>query len=197
MVIINNVEKIDTLLKEAIAVSNGSKILLEILFVHERPLFALPDYFRHDNANTLHKEHVKEKIEEELSFSGYDSAYVIFVEESDTVYIAAALEKDNPGTLSVSLFSMRTLTTLPLDTSPSFDIDAEIIRGEKQKFEALKEKTGLHGEFIDELDEDLTDYIASHPSDLVVLHSENDNFLNDETISCSLISSVQKDLFLI
>ena len=36
MLIINNVEKIDTLLKESIAVSNGSKILLEILFVHEQ-----------------------------------------------------------------------------------------------------------------------------------------------------------------
>ena len=266
MVIINDTEKIDTLLKEAIALSGNSNILLEILFVHESPLFSLPDYFRKNNTDTLHKEHVKEKIEDVLSTVGYEGDHVVFVEESDTVDRAAALEKENPDTFCISFFHEKItaklaskLTSpllilkndfkkythlllpvnldennidlierletffpdakielvfeetffmenyidesdfalLPLDSTPSFDIDVEIARGEKQKFEALKEETGLPGDFIDDMDESLTDYIASHPSDLLVLHSENDNFLSDETISLSLISSVQKDLLIL
>ncbi len=46
IVVLNNFEKADKILEKALALSIHQKAILEILYVHEEPLFDLPDYFR-------------------------------------------------------------------------------------------------------------------------------------------------------
>jgi hypothetical protein len=86
---------------------------------------------------------------------------------------------------------------MPLDTTVDLRLDQEMLEEQKERFEALKKETGLKGELVDEFDSDLIAYINTKNADLLVIHSENENFLFDDTLSKKLMESVQTDLFIV
>ena len=46
LAVVNDVEALDIVLKRAVSFSEEKKAMLEVLFVHEEKMFALPDFFR-------------------------------------------------------------------------------------------------------------------------------------------------------
>jgi len=265
LVVIQEADKIEPLLQEAVRLCNTHSSVMEILFVHESPLFELPDYFKHTQTAGLDKKRVETEIESMLSSLGNTSSYAVFIEESDTVDRVAALCKGEAQTCIVSfyyeeiteklakevsspllvmksgpktythilfpvdlneknveyihyiqtLFPKANITLLyepsyivenyifdtdlalmPLDSTVDFQLDQEMLKEQKEKFEALKRETGLKGELVDEFDTDLVEYINTQNTDLLVIHSENENFLFDDTLSKKLIGSIDADLFI-
>ncbi len=265
LVLIQKKDEIEILLKKAITISKSNSAVLEILFVHEDSLFALPDYFKDDGTQKLDKKCVKAEIEKTLSTLDNRSSYVIFVEESDTVDHVLTLNKEEEKTCIISFYHDKTtvklakkvsspllvmkseaktythilfpvdlnennaafihyiktlfpsatitllyepyyitenyifdtdLTVIPLDSGADIELEQEMLEEQKKEFETLKKETGLSGELVDEFDTDLVDYINTRNADLLILHSENENFLFDDTLSKKLLSSVHTDLFI-
>ncbi len=88
------------------------------------------------------------------------------------------------------------LTMLPLDSTVDPTLELKMLQQQKEAFEELKKRTGLSGEIIDETETDIVTYINTQKPDLVVLHSQNENFLFDDTLSKELFSSINADLLI-
>ncbi len=265
LVVINEAEAIEKLLRKAAELQRTNNAVLEILFVHENRLFDIPDYFRTSETGGLDKKSIKAEIEKVLSSLETASPYAVFIEESDTVDRVAAMIGKDTHTLILSAFreeitaklakkvstamlvlksdipeyrhilfpvdmnenneryiqSVQTLfpsasikllfepsyvtenyifdedfVALPLDPAVDIEFDQEMLETQKEAFEALKKRTGLSGEIVNELDADIVAYINRQKADLVVLHSENENFLFDDTLSKDLLTSIKTDLFI-
>jgi hypothetical protein len=70
VVVLNEIENIDNLLEKAVVFSNQHKTTLEVLFIHEEPLFQLPNIFLSDkkiSEERVNKKEIKEKIEQKLN----------------------------------------------------------------------------------------------------------------------------------
>ena len=266
LVVIQETDKIERLLKKGIELCKANAAVMEILFVHESPLFELPDYFKRSQTESLDKTRIETEIETTLSTLGNTSSYAIFIEDSDTVDQVMVLSKGKTETCIISfyheettlklakkvtspllimksevktykqilfpvdlnennaeyihyvktLFPSANITLLyepsymvenyifdtdfvimPLDTTVDLRLDQEMLEEQKERFEALKKETGLKGELVDEFDSDLIAYINTKNADLLVIHSENENFLFDDTLSKKLMESVQTDLFIV
>jgi hypothetical protein len=88
VVLLNDLEKIEILLKRAMAFSASHETTLEILYVHETPLFAVPDIFLNNekrSENRLDKAKVKEEIERKLISLEFTKGCAILVYIDDTV----------------------------------------------------------------------------------------------------------------
>jgi len=266
LLVIQEADKIEHLLKEGIELCKINHAVMEILFVHESPLFELPDYFKRRQTESLDKTRIEKEIETNLSKLKNTFSYAIFIEDTDTVDHVIALSKGDTKTCIVSLYHKETTLKLakkvtspllimkskpktyrhilfpvdlngnnanyiryvktlfpsasitllyepsfmvenyifdtdfalmPLDTTVDLQLDREMFETLKEKFEALKKETGLKGELVDEFESDLITYINTKNADLLVLHSENENFLFDDTLSKKLMESVKTDLFIV
>jgi len=266
LVVIQEADKIGQLLKESIDLCKTNSTVMEILFVHESPMFELPDYFKRSQTESLDKTRLEREIETMLSTLGNTSSYAIFIEDSDMIDQVVAKDRGKTETCIVSFYHEETtvkladkvsspllvmksetktykhilfpvdlneknadyihyikalfpsaditllyepsylienyifdtdFTILPLDYTVDLQLDQEMLEEQKEKFEALKRETGLKGELVDEFDSDFIEYINAKNADLLVIHSENKNFLFDDTLSKKLISSVQTDLFIL
>jgi len=88
VVLLNDFASIDNLLQKAIDFSRQHQTSLEVLYVHEDPLFDVPDYFLSEDKITneqLDKSKIKKKIEEHLVALGESDDHAILVYEDDTV----------------------------------------------------------------------------------------------------------------
>ena len=87
VVILNEIENIDSLLKKAIDFSKKHKTSLEVLFVDEKPFFQLPDYFSSSNKSVDNKMsivEIKREVDNRLKALGYLDAVSILVRIDDT-----------------------------------------------------------------------------------------------------------------
>lgn len=88
IVVLNDFEKVDDVLKKAVMLGKKHDTFLEILYVHESPLFDLPDYFcakENLNNNLIDKEKVKKEINERILKLGFTKNYAILVFDDDTI----------------------------------------------------------------------------------------------------------------
>ncbi len=88
IVLLNSLDKIEILLQRAISFSSTHQTTLEILYVHETPLFAVPDIFLVEEKRKegeLDKQKVKEEIERRLAILEYKKECAILVYVDDTV----------------------------------------------------------------------------------------------------------------
>ncbi|KYJ85786.1 hypothetical protein [Sulfurovum riftiae] len=265
LVVIQETDKIESLLRQAIRLCEGHAAVMEILYIHQSPLFELPDYFKRSETEGLDSERVEKEIETTLERLGNTSSYAIFIKESETVDQVLALDKGEGQTCIISFYheeitpvlarkvsspllvmksepkmyeqilfpvdlnennaafirDMKTLfpsasikllyepsyivenyifdtdfAALPLDPAVDMELDQEMYEEQKEEFEALKKETGLPGELVNEFDMDFIEYINTQQADLLVLHSENANFLFEDTISKELLSAIKTDLFI-
>lgn len=263
LVVINEVDKITFLLQKAVKMSQTYNALLEILFVHENTLFALPEYFSHD-ADSINKEIIKQEIVDTLSSLEYTQNYALFVEEEDTVHRVQVLSEHHTDLFLLSSYydsiTHKMIHTVPfpvlilkkdsttytkilyivdlnddnkerikyiqtlfpqsqihllfehsyfvenyvfntdfmgmtIDPGMDVSINKEIIDKQKETFSTLKKETGLDGDFIEEMDENLADYINHKNADMVVLHSQDDAFFDEQTFSSHLLNTIDTNLF--
>ncbi len=88
VVLLNNFEGIENLLEKAVAFSNQHQTTLEVLYVHEEPLFDIPDYFLSESKivnERVDKNRIKSKILEHLSAFDSRAEHAVLVYEDDTV----------------------------------------------------------------------------------------------------------------
>ena len=88
VVVLNDFEKIDDLLKKAIMLCQKHNSFLEVLYVHESPLFDLPDFFRAKesiNDNVIDKDKVEKEIKERILKFGFTKNYAILVFDGEII----------------------------------------------------------------------------------------------------------------
>ena len=266
LVVIQETDKIEYLLTTAIQLCKEHHAVMEILFIHESPLFELPDYFKRRKTQSLDKRRIETEIETMLFRLGNTSSYAVFIEDADTVEQVVVLNQGNTPTLIVSfyheeitpklakkvtspllvmkskpktyqkilfpvdlnqnnkayilqthsLFPNATITLLyepryiienyifdadfisiPLETTINPQVEQKILETQKEAFKALQKETGLKGKLIDGIENDLIHYINTQKSDLLIIHSEHDNFLFENTLSQELITATKTDLFIL
>ncbi|CAA6813060.1 MAG: Unknown protein [uncultured Sulfurovum sp.] len=107
VILLNDLEHMETLLKKGVTFSNEHHLLLEVLFVHEVPLFEVPDFFLSDekiSESILDKDKIKEKIEEYLNSLDLKAEHTIFVYENDTIDRINTLIPQVDGTLILTQY---------------------------------------------------------------------------------------------
>jgi hypothetical protein len=83
---------------------------------------------------------------------------------------------------------------MTIDPGMDISINKEIIDQQKKRFDTLKKETGLDGYFVEEMDENLTEYINQKNAEMVVLSIDDDAFLDNETLSSHVLNSVHNNL---
>jgi len=107
VVVANEIENIDTLLEKAVAFSNKHQTTLEVLFIHEEPLFQLPDYFLSDekiSKSRIDKKKIKKSIQDKLSSLKYTKTVSILVLVDDTLDHVMEYGKENRDILFITAY---------------------------------------------------------------------------------------------
>ena len=123
VVLLNDLEKIDTLLERAINFSREHETILEILYVHEEPLFDIPDYFLSDekiDEGTIDTSKIKEKIQRHLDAFDLEESHAILVYLDDTVHRLLTHLTDAEHTLVVTTYNEELTTKLITKTPYSY-----------------------------------------------------------------------------
>jgi hypothetical protein len=106
-VILNEIEKVDNLLEKAVAFSNQHQTTLEVLFVHEEPLFKMPDYFLSDekiSKETIDKKKIKKSIQEKLNSLNPHKSVSILILVDDTLDQVLEYGKENKDILFITAY---------------------------------------------------------------------------------------------
>jgi len=123
VVLLNDFESIDNLLKKAIDFSIKHQTTLEVLYVHEEPLFDIPDYFLSDDkivSEQLDKEKIKAKIKEHLVALQQNDKHAILVYVDDTVDQVLHYGKEQKDILFVTAYHEKISENLLQKTPHSF-----------------------------------------------------------------------------
>ncbi len=105
--VLNDFDTVENILKKASELSSQQKAILEVLYVHETPLFDVPDYFRsRDNIGNdlIDKEKIKKEIEKRLVKLGSNLNYAILVFIGDTLDQVLTQTKEDINTLIITAY---------------------------------------------------------------------------------------------
>ena len=100
--VLNDIETINIVLAKAINIANEHSVQLEIIFVHEEPLFVMPDFF--STTGMVDKQKIKSEIEKQLGNLNFKDKCPIFVFMDDTVGRVTHLTKDDEDTLIITAY---------------------------------------------------------------------------------------------
>ena len=120
VVLINDIEKIDDLLKKGVEFANGHKKKLEVLFVHETPTFSLPDYFFSSHSSKkakLDRNAVESKIKKHIHHLDSGIKSIVFILEGNTLNSVLSHAKGNTNILFISSYEKKTTQKL-LEKTP-------------------------------------------------------------------------------
>jgi nucleotide-binding universal stress UspA family protein len=113
--VLNDFDQADLVLGRAIALADMQNAALEILFVHEAPLFTIPDLFSSSDKQTeqgIDKEKIKNEINEKMAGLAYKKAYAVFVFVDDTADRVSAHARDQSSALIVSAYHKKVTEAL-------------------------------------------------------------------------------------
>jgi len=123
IVLVNDLEKMEILLEKGVVFANGHNAFLEVLFVHEVPLFEIPDYFLSEEKiaeGLISKDKIHQEIEEVLKGLEIEKEPAILVYENDTVDRLLTLLKDTKETLVVTAYHTSLSAKLVEETPYAF-----------------------------------------------------------------------------
>jgi len=126
IVLLNDLENIDTLLRRGIEFSKKHETSLEILYVHEEPLFAVPDFFlleENRGKDEIDTSKIKDEVKKHLEVFDLSTEHAILVYIDDTVDRLLNHAKDVGRTLVVANYHKDITTSLIEKTSYSFWIN--------------------------------------------------------------------------
>ncbi len=98
--VLNTLENLDKVLRLSSDIVKSQGVMWEILYVHEVPLFGVPDYL-HDSSS-LDKEKVKKTIKEHLLKLRDHDDHAIFVFEDDTADRVLSQSRDDTNVLLIT-----------------------------------------------------------------------------------------------
>jgi len=105
VVLLNELDNIDRVLDKAVKFSDTHNTALEVLFVHEEPLFEMPDFFLSDKQiedEKIDKHKITKKIEEHLAKFGITKKIPILVFIDDTVDRTIVYGRENKDILFIT-----------------------------------------------------------------------------------------------
>ena len=105
--LLNDFTKLDSVLKKSINLALEQNALLEVIYVHEEPLFDVPDYFLSKDealADILDKDKVKKEIQQKIKESGYTNECAIFIYIDDTIHRVIKQTKYYKDALLISAY---------------------------------------------------------------------------------------------
>ncbi len=105
--VLNDFKTADDVLEKALELSFKQRAMLEILYVHEEPLFDIPDYFRSDESiknNLLDKDKIKKEIENRVSKIKKDHDFAVLVYINDTADRLATLIKEDSDVFVITAY---------------------------------------------------------------------------------------------
>ena len=101
--VLNDFSMVDEVLEKTSAFSHKYHAIVEILYVHERPLFAIPDFFRSSEKELpLDKEKIKSSIVKKMNTFDFETTPVIFVKIDDTPDRVWALAREDEETFVIT-----------------------------------------------------------------------------------------------
>jgi len=105
--VLNDFKTADDVLEKALELSSKQKAMLEILYVHEEPLFDIPDYFRSDESikgNLVDKDKIKKEIEDRVSKIKDDHDFAVLVYINDTTDRLVTLIKEDSDIFVITAY---------------------------------------------------------------------------------------------
>ena len=122
VVLINDIEKIDNLIKKGVEFANEHKKRLEVLFVHEAPTFSLPDYFfsSHSKKAKLDRDRVESKIKEDIHKIDSGIKTLLFIVEGTTLDTVLSHAKGSTEILFITSYEKKTTQKLLKKTPYSY-----------------------------------------------------------------------------
>ena len=104
--VLNSFEMADAVLKKTFRFAQKFSAAVEVLYVHETPFFALPDYFQTSGStdNTLDKEALTKEIQKKISAIDASQRVAILVKIDDTEDRVWALAKEDRNTLIITSY---------------------------------------------------------------------------------------------
>jgi len=136
IVLLNDFNNIEILLKKAMDFSKLHKTVLEIVYVHEEPLFDVPDFFLSDESideDTVDEVKIKKIIQIYLDALNPTEKHAIFVFTDDTVDRLLSHAKDNEHTLIITDYHEEITPALMVKTSYAY----WIIKGQQEHYEKM------------------------------------------------------------
>ncbi len=123
VVLLNEIGNIENILKKAIELSNKHNTTLEVLFVHEEPLFSLPDYFISEDKieeDRFDTQKIKEHIEDIIQNLNPKNSHSILVRIDDSVNQLIEYGKEQKEILVVTNYNRELTPQLIKKSSYSF-----------------------------------------------------------------------------
>jgi len=121
VVLLNTIDNMKNAIQKGVDFSKQHNTILEILFVHEEPLFELPDIFRlKREENSLDKESIKKEITKQLLELSPNEKYAIFIYIDDTLNRLKNIAKEPKKTVVITPYQKEITPTLIEDTSYAF-----------------------------------------------------------------------------
>lgn len=102
--VLNDFTMIDEILWKAFYFAQNHDAMVEILYVHEGPLFDVPNFFSTEEENSIDKEKIKAAILEKVDTFEIQKEPVIFVEIDDTPNRVWALTRKDKESLIVTSY---------------------------------------------------------------------------------------------
>ena len=143
LVVLNSFENADNILRSALKLTNQQNTVLEILFVYEKALFELPDFFSGENTS-IDKEKIKKEIKTRLQKLGFDEKCAIFIYINDTKDRVLNLAEDQENLLIIVAYDENITQKLVKRSSASF----LVLKDEKNSFEKIVMPIDLSSETI-------------------------------------------------
>ena len=140
IVLLNTLDNMKNTLQTGVAFSKQHHTVLEILFVHEKPFFELPDIFTlNKEDNSLDKEGVKKEIEKQLSTLNSNEQYAIFVYVDDTLSRLETIAKEPKETIVITPYQQTITPILIEKTAYAF----WVLKEAKKNYEKILLPTDL------------------------------------------------------
>ena len=136
IVLLNDFNNIEILLKKAMDFSKLHKTVLEIVYVQEEPLFDIPDFFLSDeriDEDAVDEVKIKKIIQIYLDALNPTEEHAIFVYIDDTVDRLLTHAKDTEHTLIITDYHEEITPALMVKTSYAY----WIIKGEQERYEKM------------------------------------------------------------
>ena len=129
---LSDLDEANLVLKKGLHVAQNHQASVEILYVHESPLFEVPDYFLSKKREGLDTEKVKDEIEAKVKELAPEIEVAIFVKIDDTADRIWALARNHTNTLVITAYHEKiTQTIITKITQPVLVLKSETNTYEK------------------------------------------------------------------
>ncbi len=140
VVVLNTLDNMTNALQKGVNFSKQHNSVLEVLFVHEEPLFELPDIFRLNREdNSLDKERIKKEITKQLLTLNPNEKYAIFIYVDDTLNRLKNIAKEPKETVVITPYQKEITPTLIEETSYAF----WVLKEQKESYNKILLPTDL------------------------------------------------------